>query len=263
MLTQKLIFFTLPRSASSYMCDLARACMRQLGIEHLNVNPEITNIDAWQSNAHRIIDDNKELINSLGLDHLIIDHNLIKTLFLHYVANPTPIVLKYFPFDRYSIQWDEFIAVVKRHNIRVICLYRMNILDYLISQIVIDNINNFGVNKDDWSANTEYVYNIDILDRITILHYELFFKFYTEFTNAGIIEKTVAYEDMLFKPKKDAALLFDDVKLKPHTSGGKFISKRLKTHILKQHPNIVSDLIVALKSTDLPIVNDYYLDLPL
>jgi len=144
----------------------------------------------------------------------------------------------------------------------VICLYRINILDYLISQIVVHTVGNLDYKTNELLSDIEYAYDFDVLNRITIRHYELFFKFYTEFTNAGIIEKTIAYENMQFNSTKDAALLFDNVKLKKYRQGEKIVSKQLKKQILKQHPTIVSDLIAALKATTLPIVNDYYLDLP-
>jgi hypothetical protein len=262
MQTDKIIFVSLPRSGSTYLCNVVRSCFSAQSIDFLNVNPEISNIDQWKSNKQYIVNDNINVIKSLDLDINNIDSNFVNRMFLHSVTQPKAVVLKFFPFDTYDIGLDDLVAVSKRHRIRLFCLYRKNMLDALVSRLVKHQFGDDDIKDETLMLSTKFQYNKHILDNDIIRSYQLFYNMVNKLTSLELIEEIIPYDDLTFNPSVDANRFYKNIAICDQTvPTKKFISTVVKQHVLTQLPFLSKELTHSLKESGIPIVDDFYFSL--
>lgn len=262
MNNDKIIFVSLPRSGSTYLCNVVKSCFSAQSFDFLNVNPEISNIDQWTSNKQYIIDNSTDVINKLNLNVDRIDSKFVNRMFLHYATQSKPVVLKFFPFDTYDVGIDELIAVSQRHRIRLFCLYRKNILDALVSRLVKHQFGDDDINDEELMLSTTFNYNKHILDNDIIKSHQIFHDMVTKLTRLDLIEEIISYDDIAFNPSIDAKRFYKNVTIANHTvPTKKFISTAVKQHVLTQLPSLTTELSRSLKESSIPIVDDFYFSL--
>lgn len=258
MYSDKIILVTLPRSGSTYLCKLIKQCFALKNLDFLQINPEIANIDQWKSNSQQIIEENANVIRQLKLDSSSVDSSFVNRMFLHYATQPKPFVLKYFPFDSYDISTEELIAVSKRHRIRLVFLYRKNILDALVSQIVKYNFGEIVAADADTVTASKIEFDRSILDNNIISAYQLYQTIYNTVKDAQLVDSVVAYEDLAFDSKIDSAIFYTDLNcLSSINITEKSVSPRITEHVLTELPFLKSELTKSLQIANLPVTKDF------
>ena len=239
------------------MCKLATHSLSTNNINYINVNPEVSNIDQWKSNNRQIIEENYELITQLNLDFVNIDSKFVNRMFLHYLTQSYGVVLKYFPFDSYDFTVDELIAVAKKHRITLIGLYRKNVLDTLISQIVKFNFGEVSAIDEAAVLSSVVRYDKSILDNDIITVYRLYSDIYQQINSAHLFETVIAYEDLSFNSVTDSAVFKQKLQVKPVKITDKSVSPNITAHVLSQLPFLKADLIARLKQANIPVTDDF------
>lgn len=251
----------MPRSGSTYMCRLATHLLTVNNIDVVKVNPEVSNIDQWKSNEQNIIEENIDLIKQLGLDQNKIDQNFVNRMFLHYLTQPQTVVLKYLPFDSYDFTPEELVAVAKKHDITLIGLYRKNILDTFISQIVKFNFGEITKSDQTIVLSSKLGYDKNILDDL-ISVYKIYFDIHQLLKAENVLENTIAYEDLTFDVVVDSFVLNYTNSVKSTIEmTEKSVSSSITSYVLSQLPFLKSELQQSLKQHDIPVVDDFYFSL--
>ncbi len=260
--SNKIIIVSLPRSGSSYVCNVVEECFLQQKVDFIKINPEIANIEQWTKNRLGIIDKNLNVINALNLNPTVIDSHFVNQMFLHYITQPKPLVLKFFPYDSYDFSIDELIAVSKKHKIRIFCLYRTNMLDALVSRIVSRSIVNTNKTSEKSLLSTKFKYDSSIIERDIVSAHRLFIDMYQKLSENNLVESVIEYENLTFNLLIDSNIFFKDLPIvvnKKLTT--KLTSSAVKHEVLRQMPWLESDLKSALQTSELPIVDDFYFSL--
>jgi hypothetical protein len=245
----KILLFTIARSGSTYICMLLRRYFIANNVEYSDTDYEIANIAAWKNNVQNIIEKNKHVINELGLSDHPIDRSFMNTVLLYHLTRPQSFVYKYFPFDSFHTKEDEILALSEKHGLTIICLYRKNILDVVLSNM----IKYHGYENQIDSECLEYLINETV-----IYSYELYFGIFNKIKNHSSVYKVIAYEDLSFHPDIDINLFYKNTTLDNDLLTKKDVDSSLKQQVLLQYPNLIEQVVSSLKKTTLPIVNDYY-----
>jgi hypothetical protein len=256
MTNDKFILFTTPRSGSSYICLLLQYYFATKKINYLSVNSEIANKVQWQINDQDIINENIQVIKDLRLDYFKIDSTFMNTIFLYYLTRPESYIFKYFVFDAVHTDVDEIIAVSEKYNIKIICLYRKNILDFLLSRLIKENLLDKIYNRYEYTENNIL---IDHFIKEDVIHtYQLYLDIFNKFNEHSSIYKVISYEDIAFEPNIDIDLFYQNAKLENTVLSKKEVDIDLKQTVLRQHPDLIDCLTDHLSKSNLPVVNDYY-----
>lgn len=258
MCSDKIVFVSMPRSGSTYMCKLAMQSLLTNGISCIKVNPEVSNIDQWKSNSQNIIQEHTELIKKLKLDKSKIDSNFVNRIFLHYLTASDSVILKYFPHDSFDFTVDELVAVAKKHRIRLIGLYRKNVLDMLISQIVKFNFGELVPANKNLVLSSKIQYNSSILNNDVVAVYKLYYDLFQKINSANMFETVIAYEELSFNSSIDS-IVFNN--LLPVDSVAtlteKSVSPDISAYVLSQLPFLTTDLANSLKDAAIPVTSDF------
>lgn len=255
----KIIFVSMPRSGSTYLCRLVRECFAAQDLDFLKINPEISNIEQWLSNRQNIIDEHKDTIDRLNLNVDNINNNFVNRIFLHYTTQPKPLVLKYFPFDSADVSLDEIVALSKKHKIRLFGLYRQNILDTFISKIIVHNIGDSEVRNSNLMMSVDFKYNPDILEYDIIECYQKYYEIHKKLKELNMFEAVIKYEDLTFDSKKDSVYFYKNMKAPINSRlTEKIVLSDVKHRVLTQLPFLKTDLIHSLKSSGVPVTDDFY-----
>lgn len=253
----KILLASTPRSGTSYVCEI----LYRYFYESINMRPEdkpnteLGSMDEWKSIPETLLHESHRQISILNLDQTNIDENFVKKIFVHRLLHEKAFAFKYFNMRSNVLPLDEMIAMTVKNGYRIICLYRENLLDYLISKIVTDNVGYIDYHDSDLLFNAEYkvtevtfanaVYTYVKLEEMMVRLHEL-----------GLINKTITYEQLTFDSTTDIKLFFDAGLRKNYIGTDKIVTPELKELILTQHPTLKDTLITEFSGSNLMINAD-------
>lgn len=201
------------RSGTSYACDIINEYFSKSIKDIKRIDPEVNEVIYWNSNKQKLLNQYSHEINELNLNTLSIDNFFVKTIFNHLIHNCELFVFKYFnmtePPSVFSLA--EIIQMINDQKIKVICMYRENVLSSILSKIVIDNFGYLETHNRKLLFESKYKFN-----KLTIVNY--IYDLYSNFEDMitvlhknTLINKILKFEDLTFDTTQDIRLLIDNI----------------------------------------------------
>ena len=247
----KIILASLNRSGTSYICNILSMYYRETILRLVRINPELGNFDEWRNNQATMLSDNARVVSMLKLDTNNIDKAFVKRVFLHRLLVEKVFAFKYFNTANNVVSMEEMTGLIRENGFRVVCLYRQNILDYIISNIVTSKVGFLDFYDGDMLFSNSYDVTTGFDFTYHVECYQYFDAMITELHRLDLIEQTITYESLTFDANVDLKLFFDYNLSKTYIGSDKIVTPELREHVLDQNPFIRDRLAEALASSNI------------
>lgn len=150
------------------------------------------------------------------------------------LAHPNS-VYKYFPWYDEIINIERIASIIEQHNIHTIALYRENILDYVVSRIVVDIVGKCDT-VDELPTIIELPESLNNSGLYSSLRrYAEFQEMFRRFNSLGTIKQIIRYEDMSNNHLMDLKLIFPAPITTTTAYLEKIVDKDLHSRIIERY----------------------------
>jgi hypothetical protein len=245
----RILLISMSRSGTSHLSNEIMKKFENENNDYIWLNQELLFSSHWHDTSSHIHKKLKLQINAHGydFDSIIKSNNAIKKTILDILRKKDQYVIKYSGGDSEDFFSNrEMIELVKELKLKIVFLYRENIIDKVQSHIIIEN---YGYLDDPVNIkfNKHFCYTPQTIST-AIWGYKSFdslYKTFNQIDNSCILK----YSDLTFDGTDHHNVIKSDFVIPPSTK--KIVNNEVKFNLNSKIPNLTQEVLEFLKNTSL------------
>lgn len=200
MRKERILLLSAPRSGSTYVCSMFNAYMNNTLPDYVLLPQEMLNYENWRKTKEKQIL-NTGFFDFLGKDYDAIskNRNTMRDAFIK-CLDRDQYIFKYFPYVMENLfKFEEMIEICKHWDIKIVGLYRRNLIDSIIS-ILISNATgvwNLSIDDDGQQDTSKIDINQDHVDYM-VKTYKRQLHFFKQLKDQNLLYNILEYEKLAF-----------------------------------------------------------------
>lgn len=246
---ERILLLTAPRSGSTYICSMFNKYTQSARDNYVVMPQEMLNYENWCNTKDKQLK-NSDFFKWLGKDYdeLASSVEAMRTSFIKCMDQDN-YIFKYFPIVMERvIRFDEIIELCKHHNIKIVVLYRRNLLESIVSILLSHGNNVWNIQSDsELEINPKKInQNLTHVDYV-IRTYKKLLKFVEQARTDYQIHNVLEYESLNYTVSDlDKIIDSRDKLIKISAPTKKLTSSEQKFKVLNDNPELKDSIYELL-----------------
>jgi hypothetical protein len=245
----RILLVAMSRSGTSHLSNEIIKKFVNENKDYIWFDQELLFSNHWDNTSSDIHKKLKLQINAHGYDFnsVIKSHNTIKETILDILRKKDQYVIKYSGGDSEDFfSNSEMLELVKELKLKIVFLYRENIIDKVHSHIIIKNYGYLDDPKD-INLNKNFCYITQSINAAIwgYTSFDSLYKIFNQIDNSCILK----YSDLTFDGTDHHNVINSDIIIPPSTK--KIVNNKIKNKLNSRMPELTQQVLELLKNTSL------------